>query len=211
MVDEKGYIERLEKIIDKQDDLLKHLDAKFDQQQTVNDELSKQNQILREDIKKHKNLLMDMNKTVNQHKNVVKKLKKELEQQLKIQQDLHKDYGEVIKQLTEELEEEQNKSKKSSQTNPQNDSSKPKQNSNKSSNKVELPPKEYETNYVASATNLFSDMKEKSSEVGKDLSNSKNDVPKTENQKDDKNSCPNCGAEVQEGYVFCESCGTKLN
>ena len=22
--------------------------------------------------------------------------------------------------------------------------------------------------------------------------------------------CPNCGAEVQEGFAFCDSCGTKL-
>ena len=22
--------------------------------------------------------------------------------------------------------------------------------------------------------------------------------------------CPNCGVEVQEGYAFCDSCGTKL-
>ena len=108
MEKDNDYVERLEKIIDKQDDLLTHLDAKFDQQQKMNDELSKQNHILREDIKKHKTLLMDMNKTVNQHKNVVKKQKKELEDQLKIQQDLHKDYGEVIKELTDELEAEQN-------------------------------------------------------------------------------------------------------
>ena len=24
------------------------------------------------------------------------------------------------------------------------------------------------------------------------------------------NKCPNCGVEVQEGYAFCDSCGTKL-
>ena len=23
-------------------------------------------------------------------------------------------------------------------------------------------------------------------------------------------TCPNCGSQIQEGYVFCDSCGTKL-
>lgn len=209
MEKDNDYVERLEKIIDKQDDLLTHLDAKFDQQQKMNDELSKQNHILREDIKKHKTLLMDMNKTVNQHKNVVKKLKKELEDQLKIQQDLHKDYGEVIKELTDELEAEQNKNNANV---VKEEKPKDKDSSKKSSNKVELPPKEHQTDYVASATNLFSDMKEKSSEAAENLSASKNDeIPKEQPKKDDKKVCPSCGADVQEGYVFCESCGTKLN
>ena len=102
MTDEKDYVERLEKIIDKQDALLSQLDSKFNQQDSLNASLAKQNKYLKEDIQKHKNLTRDMNKIVAQHKNVVAKLKKELEQQLKIQQDLHKDYGEVIKNLTDD-------------------------------------------------------------------------------------------------------------
>lgn len=196
---EEDYVKRLESIIDKQNDLLTHLDAKFDQQQVLNDNLEKQNQILREDIKKHKDLLLDMNKTVNQHKNVVKKLKKELEDQLKIQQDLHKDYGEVIKELTDELEEEKNKNgtlnKKADET--------PK----KGSDKIELPPKDYETDYVSSASNLVKDIKDKSSETIHDLSKHDEASPSA---KVNDNKCPNCGGEIQEGFVFCESCGTKL-
>lgn len=190
------YIRRLEKIIDRQDDLISHLDAKFEQQDSLNNELSKQNSILREDIKKHKNLLMDMNKTVNQHKNVVKKIKKELEDQLKIQQDLHKDYGQVIQELTDELEQyqEDNKAVKTI-----------KGEDNKQNNKVELPPKEHEKDYIAEASNLFSDLKDKSSNSIKDLS--------TTNEEDKDSSeqfCKNCGAKINEGYLFCESCGQKI-
>ena len=188
-MNEEDYVTRLEKIIDKQDDLLTHLDAKFQQQESLNETLSNQNEILREDIKKHKQLLMDMNKTVNQHKNVVKKLKKELEDQLKIQQDLHKDYGEVIKELTDELEEE--KSKDSSKNVTGN-----------SNNEVQLPPKEYEKDYVAEASGFVSDLKEKSTNVIKDLGND----PSAEKTK----FCNNCGAEIKEGFIFCDSCGHKI-
>ena len=194
MVEENEYIERLEKIIDKQDDLLKHLDAKFDQQQSLNDNLVNQNQVLREDIKKHKDLLRDMNKTVTQQKNVVNKLRKELEEQLKIQQDLHKDYGEVIKGLTEELEEEKEKNGSLLSEKDDEDSL--------DSEKIKLPPKEHEFNYVESATNLFSDIKDKSSEVVTDIS---------KNLPQNVKKCPKCGVEVSKEHTFCESCGTKLN
>lgn len=199
MVEEKEYIERLEKIIDKQDDLLKHLDAKFEQQESLNANLVNQNQILREDIKKHKDLLRDMNKTVNQQKNVVNNLRKELEEQLKIQQDLHKDYGEVIKGLTEELEEE--KENKSSA-----ESEKTAKGQTKNSEKIELPPKENQINYVESATNLFNDLKDKSSDVVTEIT-----TPIKEELKSNVKTCPKCGIEVSEDYAFCESCGTKLN
>ena len=199
MVEEKEYIERLEKIIDKQDDLLKHLDAKFEQQESLNANLVNQNQILREDIKKHKDLLRDMNKTVNQQKNVVNNLRKELEEQLKIQQDLHKDYGEVIKGLTEELEEEkENKSGAESE--------KTEKGQTKNSEKIELPPKENQINYVESATNLFNDLKDKSSDVVTEIT-----TPIKEELKSNVKTCPKCGIEVSEDYAFCESCGTKLN
>lgn len=204
MTDEKEYVERLEKIIDKQDALLTQLDAKFRQQETLNNTLTNQNKILREDIKKHKNLLMDMNKTVNQHKNVVSKLKKELEEQLKIQQDLHKDYGEVIKGLTEELEEEKNKNSTPEVQQPQE---KPPADNKSDSNKVELPPKEHKTDYVGNATNMLSDIKDKSSEA---INETKNNVNAKSAASAEANKCPNCGAEIQEGYVFCESCGTKV-
>ena len=200
MGEEKEYVERLEKIIDKQDDLLKHMDAKFEQQQSLNDNLVNQNQILREDIKKHKDLLKDMNKTVTQQKNVVNKLKKELEEQLRIQQDLHKDYGEVIKGLTEELEEEKEK-------NGSLESEKSEESEN--SNKVELPPKEDEINYVESATNLFNDIKDKSSEVVNDISKNVTQSIEAANKDDEK--CPKCGKPIKEDFTFCESCGAKLN
>ena len=112
MKTDEEYIERLEKIIDKQDALLSELDSKFKQQDSLSEFIIKQNNFLKEDNQKHKNLTRDMNKTVTQQKNVVAKLKKELEDQLKIQQDLHKDYGEIIKQLTDELEDEQEKNEK---------------------------------------------------------------------------------------------------
>ncbi len=200
MLDEKDYVKRLEKIIDKQDNLLIQLDAKFKQQDSLNRSLSDQNKILREDIKKHKNLLRDMNKTVTQHKKVVAKLKKELEEQLKIQQDLHKDYGEVIKGLTDELEEE--KAKNNTNTVQVNNTPSVNQ------NKVELPPKEHGTDYVASATNMFNDIKEKTSTA--------NNQPQNANAPADSNvnvkkHCKNCGSEIQEGYLFCDSCGTKVD
>lgn len=191
-MDEKSYIERLEKIIDKQDNLISHLDAKFEQQDSLNEELSKQNSILREDIKKHKNLLMDMNKTVNQHKNVVKKLKKELEDQLKIQQDLHKDYGQIIKELTDELEQYQESSNSGIE-----------KTEDSSQNKVELPPKEHETDYVSEASGFISNLKDKSSNAIKEFS----DANDGENEK----FCKNCGAKLNEGYMFCESCGHKVD
>ncbi|MEE0939514.1 zinc-ribbon domain-containing protein [Methanobrevibacter sp.] len=180
MTTEKDYVERLEKIIDKQDALLSQLDAKFNQQDSLNEAIIKQNNFLKEDIQKHKNLTRDMNKTVTQQKNVVAKLKKELEDQLKIQQDLHKDYGEVIKQLTDDLEEEQNKNEA-----------------------------------------LIKRQKELESEVEKlnaDLTKVKNTLNNAastfdnDSLKDKVNDskCPNCGAEVQEGFAFCDSCGTKL-
>ncbi|MCR5027331.1 MAG: zinc ribbon domain-containing protein [Methanobrevibacter sp.] len=205
---ESDYVERLEKIIDKQDDLLTHLDAKFDQQQSINDNLTKQNLMLKEDIKKHKDLLIDMNKSVNQHKNVVKKLKKELEEQLKIQQDLHKDYGEVIQGLTDELEEEKNKNTPNNKPAEVNE----KKDKPSKSDKVELPPKEHKVDYVSSASNMFNDIKEKSSDVVNDVSNqnaSTNNVKKDEGA--NEKFCKNCGTKVQEGYIFCDSCGTKLD
>ena len=77
MADDEEYCLRLEKIIDKQDGLLNHYDAKFNQQNSLNDALSRQNKILKEDLQKHKNLLKDMKKNIDQHKNVVNKLKNE--------------------------------------------------------------------------------------------------------------------------------------
>ena len=202
-MNEEDYIKRLEKIIDKQNDLLTHFDAKFEQQESLNETLSNQNNILREDIKKHKNLLMDMNKTVNQHKNVVNKLKKELEEQLQIQQKLHKDYGEVIKELTDELEQYQEDD--GGKVNKiENDSS--------DSDKVTLPPKDFEKDYISSATGLLNDIKDKSADAVNDLSKQDPSSQYEEKPKNEvDNKCPNCGAEVKEGFIFCDSCGTKLN
>ena len=187
MTAENDYVERLEKIIDKQDDLLSQLDARFKQQDSLVEILSKENTFLKKDIQKHKELTRDMNKTVTQQKNVLGKLKKELEDQLKIQQDLHKEYGEVIKQLTDDLEEEQNKNEELTN--------------------------EHET--LKSKTSLLeSEIKKLESDLSQSTENNdsqdnqqdENNSPKTQN----KDCCPNCGSEIKEGYVFCESCGTKL-
>lgn len=216
MADDEEYCLRLEKIIDKQDGLLNHYDAKFNQQNSLNDALSRQNKILKEDLQKHKNLLKDMKKNIDQHKNVVNKLKKELEEQLKIQQNLHKDYGEVIKELTDELElqekqkeEIQNKTKQIGNNQPINNNSKLK------SNRVELPPREHDNDHVADAKDLFNNVKEKSKEAIDEISENhkkntatstiNNNVPKT-----NENKCPKCGSVVDNSFIFCDKCGYKL-
>lgn len=183
MTTKDDYVERLEKIIDKQDDLLSQLDAKFKQQDSLNESLAKQNEFLKENIQKHKNLTRDMNKTVTQHKNVVAKLKKELEDQLKIQQDLHREYGEVIKQLTDDLEEEQHK----------ND------------------------DLINKQEELESEIKKLKKDIQSqttgpsyyDTFNQDNKIDSTQTQNKNK-TCPKCGTEIKAGYVFCDSCGTKL-
>ena len=43
MTTDKEYVERLEKIIDRQDALLSQLDAKFNQQDSLNEAIIKQN------------------------------------------------------------------------------------------------------------------------------------------------------------------------
>ena len=191
MTTEKDYVERLEKIIDKQDDLLSQLDARFKQQDSLIEILSKENNFLKEDIQKHKSLTKDMHKTVNQHKNVLAKLKKELEDQLKIQQDLHREYGEVIKQLTDDLEEEQNKNK---------DLVKEQGKLESKINSLESEIKKLEKFMPTQTENNVS---QNNSFNQKD----KNDAPETQNI---SKTCPKCGSEIQEGYLFCESCGTKL-
>ena len=105
MTTEKDYVERLEKIIDRQDDLLSQQDA-------LNEYLFKQNKHLEEDIQKHKDMVKDMNKTITQQKSDEDKLKKELEEQIETQKKLHNDYGEVIKELTDNLENEKEKNEK---------------------------------------------------------------------------------------------------
>ena len=197
MKTDEEYVERLEKIIEKQDGLLSQLDAKFKQQDSLNESIIKQNNFLKGDIQKHKDLTRDMNKTVVQQKNVVEKLKKELEDQLKLQQELHKDYGEIIKQLTDDLEEEQNK----------NDELMKKQNElmetqNVLKNKIkeledELTKTKYDSKNVES--NYYANLI---------ASNSDSTSPDTQNS--NKKKCPNCGSEIEEGFLFCEACGTKL-
>ena len=185
MKTDEEYIKRLEKIIDKQDALLSQFDAKFKQQDSISEFIIKQNNFLKEDNQKHKNLTRDMNKTVTQQKNVVAKLKKELEDQLKIQQDLHKDYGEVIKQLTDDLEEEQNKNEELS----------------KKQNELESEIKKLNQDLTKVRNTVSS--------VGSGNSNNLNNSSDiTDSSKIYK--CPNCGVEVQEGYSFCDSCGAKL-
>lgn len=183
MKSEEDYVERLEKIIDRQDSLLTQLDAKFNQQDTLNEYLVKKNSYLEEDIQKHRDLTRDMNKTVTQQKNVVEKLKKELEEQLKLQQELHKDYGDVIKQLTDDLEAEQEKNEKLSKK--------------QSELKAEI---EKLKKAQTAQAKITTDQSVKNTYYG------------TLNQKTikDKKTCPECGTEVNEEDLFCQSCGTKL-
>lgn len=184
------YVERLEKIIEKQDGLLSQLDAKFKQQDSINESIIKQNNFLKGDIQKHKDLTRDMNKTVVQQKNVVEKLKKELEDQLKLQQELHKDYGEIIKQLTDDLEEEQDK----------NDKLMEKQ------NQLESKIKKLEDDL----TKAKNDAKNIESDYYTKLIASNSDSTSPDTQNSNKKKCPNCGSEIEEGFLFCEACGTKL-
>lgn len=215
MSDDDKYTVRLEKIIDKQDGLLNHYDAKFNQQNSLNNALSNQNKILKEDLQKHKNLLKDMKKNLGQHKNVINKLKKELEEQLKIQQDLHKNYGEVIKELTDELELQekqkeaiQNKVKQIPNNNPT-----PNKTNSSNSNKVKLPPKENESNHVSDAVGLI---KDKSKEVIEEISDNQKDSVhnkqnvSTSNNQRNKNTCPKCGSKIEDSFIFCDACGYKL-
>lgn len=190
MKTDEEYVERLEKIIEKQDGLLSQLDAKFKQQDSINESITKQNNFLRGEIQKHKDLTRDMNKTVVQQKNVVEKLKKELEEQLKLQQELHKDYGEIIKQLTDDLEEEQNKNDELMET--QNVLKNKIKELEDELTKTKYDSKNVESNYYA---NLIA-------------SNSDSTSPDTQNS--NKKKCPNCGSEVEKAFLFCESCGTKL-
>ena len=50
MTSEENYVERLEKIIDMQDNLLSQLDARFGQQDALNEYLFKQNKHLEEEL-----------------------------------------------------------------------------------------------------------------------------------------------------------------
>ena len=38
-----------------------------------------------------------------------------------------------------------------------------------------------------------------------------NNQTHTNQNKDEKKICPNCGAEIMGWYIFCDACGTKLN
>ncbi len=193
MTTEKDYVERLEKIIDKQDDLLSQFDAKFKQQDSLNEILTKKNNFLKEDIEKHKNLTRDMNKTVAQHKNVVAKLKKELEDQLKIQQDLHREYGEVIKQLTDDLEEEQQKNEKLT----------------KKQNELINEKRELESEIKKLGRSIPSQTTAITGLSYYDSFNKSNNDKSSQTQKDTK-TCPNCGRDIEDEALFCDSCGTKL-
>ncbi len=206
------YTQKLEKIIDKQDGLLNHYDAKFNQQNSLNDALSNQNKILKEDLQKHKNLLKDMKKNLGQHKNVINKLKKELEEQLKIQQDLHKNYGEVIKELTDELE-LQEKQKEAIQGRINQI---PNKTTSSNSNKVKLPPRENESNHVSDAVGLI---KDKSKEVIEEISDNQKPTSTIHNQQNvstqgnhqnNNDTCPKCGSKIDDSFIFCDACGYKL-
>ena len=180
MTTEENYVERLEKIIDMQDNLLSQMDARFGQQNALNEHLFKQNKHLEEEIQKHEDLAKDMNKTITQQKNDVDKLKKEVEEQLEIQKKLHNDYGDVINQLTDNLEEEKKKNEILTKI--------------QSELKAEI---EKLKKIKSSQTEKPSDKSDKNSYYD----NLTQKIPK---------KCPKCGVESSEGDLFCQSCGTKL-
>ena len=182
MTSEEEYVERLEKIIDKQDNLLSQFDARFNQQDSLNEYLFKQNIHLEENIQKHEELTEDLNKTVAQQKNDLEKLKKELEEQVKIQQDLHKEYGDVIKKLTDDLEKEQAKNENLTKKQSQLEAEIKKLDGEK-------PAKTKKTDTPAG--NTYYDTLDK-----KTANNTK--------------ICPKCKTEINETDLFCGSCGEKL-
>lgn len=192
MVENEEYVKRLENILEKQDKLLSQFDAKFNQQKALSDEIGKRNAYLNQDIAKYKSLLKDMKKSLTQHKKTIAKLKEELEEQLKIQQKLHKDYGEIIKELTDELEAENKKTKAEI----------PKDEAESKLEKPILPPREDKVDHVSEATNLISNIAEKSQKTIKNATSSK--------EEDNTNKCPNCGEKIEPSYSFCDKCGHKL-
>lgn len=198
-MENEEYIKRLEGIIDKQDKLLSQFDAKFNQQKALCDQVAKRNSYLSQDLEKYKNLLKDMKKSLTQHKNTITKLKKELEEQLKIQQKLHKDYGEIIKELTDELEGEEGEKSK---TEPSKEEPKAKEETSSKSDRPTLPPREDKVDHVSEATNIISNIAEKSQKTIKEATTPKGDS-KTK-------KCPNCGKDVDSTYSFCDNCGHKL-
>ena len=123
------------------------------------------------------------------------KMKKELEDQLKIQQELHKEYGEVIKQLTDDLEGEQNK----------NEELIKKQGEFKS--KIESLESDIKDLEKTISTKTKEDNASQTSFYDSFSQNEKTDDSNTQ---ENSKTCPNCGAQINEGYLFCESCGTKL-
>ena len=180
MTSEENYVERLEKIIDMQDNLLSQMDARFSQQDALNEYLFKQNKHLEEEIQKHEDMAKDMNKTITQQKNDVDKLKKEVEEQLEIQKKLHNDYSEVIEELTTNLKVEKEK--------------------NKELTKKRL---ELEDEIEKLKKTRYSQTEKPSDKSGKNsyYDNLTQKIPK---------KCPKCGVESSEGDLFCQSCGTKL-
>ncbi len=205
MTDKKEYDQRLDSILKKQDELLNHYDVKFEQQNLLNETLLRQNDLLENDLKRHKELIKDLKKSLTQHENVIDSLKKELEEQLKIQQKLHRDYGEIIEKLSDEVEDSGEINAPNEISLSENNSSK-EDSLNEDNGKVILPPKDFESDYISNTKSMISNIKEKSSEVLKDISESDNF-----NQAPTKNVCPNCGANVTESSYFCVSCGNKLN
>ena len=180
MTSEENYVERLEKIIDMQDNLLSQMDARFSQQDALNEDLFKQNKHLEEEIQKHKDMEKDMNKTITQQKSDIDKLKKEVEEQLEIQKKLHNDYSEVIEELTTNLKVEKEK--------------------NKELTKKRL---ELEDEIEKLKKTRYSQTEKPSDKSGKNsyYDNLTQKIPK---------KCPKCGVESSEGDLFCQSCGTKL-
>ena len=180
MTSEENYVERLEKIIDMQDNLLSQMDARFSQQDALNEVLFKQNKHLEEEIQKHKDMEKDMNKTITQQKSDIDKLKKEVEEQLEIQKKLHNDYSEVIEELTTNLKVEKEK--------------------NKELTKKRL---ELEDEIEKLKKTRYSQTEKPSDKSGKNsyYDNLTQKIPK---------KCPKCGVESSEGDLFCQSCGTKL-
>lgn len=202
-------IDRLTKLVDRQDKLLSNYDAKFEQQNELNKMYKAENDRLKKDLEEHKKLLSDMKKSLTQHKNVVNQLRKELEGQLKLQQDLHKEYGEIVEDMKKDYE-------ASGNSNPSTSSN------DSNSSRVKLPPRDFDNSpFNINDININDSISRIAEKIpvndnlinNSQFNNQSEDVNKQEpsnSSSEDNVICPNCGSSVAKGAIFCKNCGCNI-
>ena len=207
-------IDRLTKLVDRQDKLLSNYDAKFEQQNELNKMYKSENDRLKKELEEHKKLLSDMRKSLTQHKNVVNQLRKELEGQLKLQQDLHKEYADLFddvkKEYNDELSHQNNGKAPVNETNAPYDKTIEADGVSKTPS-VELPPKDFDDRVI----NLDEGIKGTLSYITDKIPKNENNNPANNNVNSSNTStgsvvCPNCGSIVTVDAVFCNQCGYNL-